>query len=317
MRKVIGIGETVLDIIFKNDKPVSALPGGSTFNAMISLGRSGVKTNFISETGNDRVGEHVINFMKDNGISAENVSVFSESKTPLALAFLDDQNNADYVFYKDHPHDQLEFSFPEVNRDDIVLFGSFFAVNPAVRSQVACFLDMAREHGAILYYDVNYRLAHKNELLKITPNLLDNLDYADIVRGSHEDFDVIYNMPDPDKVYHAEISFYCKKFICTQGNRPVEVRAEDNFRKSYSVADTKTVSTVGAGDNFNAGFIYGMLKNHITRDNIEEGFTEKQWDSLVESAQRFSSECCKDIYNYISPEFGERMKTEAQEQKEK
>jgi fructokinase len=93
-------------------------------------------------------GEHVINFMKDNGISAENVSVFSESKTPLALAFLDDQNNADYVFYKDHPHDQLEFSFPEVNRDDIVLFGSFFAVNPAVRSQVACFLDMAREHGS-------------------------------------------------------------------------------------------------------------------------------------------------------------------------
>jgi fructokinase len=56
MRKVIGIGETVLDIIFKNGKPVSALPGGSTFNAMISLGRSGVKTNFISETGNDRVG---------------------------------------------------------------------------------------------------------------------------------------------------------------------------------------------------------------------------------------------------------------------
>ena len=313
MRKVIGIGETVLDIIFKNGKPVSALPGGSTFNAMISLGRSGVKTNFISETGNDRVGEHVIDFMKDNGISTENVSVFSESKTPLALAFLDDQNNADYVFYKDHPHDQLEFSFPEVNRDDIVLFGSFFAVNPAVRSQVACFLDMARKHGAILYYDVNYRLAHKNELLKITPNLLDNLDYADIVRGSHEDFDVIYNMPDPDKVYHAEISFYCKKFICTQGHRPIEVRAEDNFRKSYSVADTKTVSTVGAGDNFNAGFIYGMLKNNITRDNIEEGFTEKQWDSLVESAQRFSSECCKDIYNYISPDFGKRMKKEAQE----
>ena len=313
MRKVIGIGETVLDIIFKNGKPVSALPGGSTFNAMISLGRSGVKTNFISETGNDRVGEHVIDFMKDNGISTENVSVFSESKTPLALAFLDDQNNADYVFYKDHPHDQLEFSFPEVNRDDIVLFGSFFAVNPAVRSQVACFLDMARKHGAILYYDVNYRLAHKNELLKITPNLLDNLDYADIVRGSHEDFDVIYNMPDPDKVYHAEISFYCKKFICTQGHRPVEVRAEDSFRKSYSVADTKTVSTVGAGDNFNAGFIYGMLKNDITRDHIEQGFTEKEWDSLVESAQRFSSECCKDIYNYISPDFGKRMKKEAQE----
>ena len=32
MRKVIGIGETVLDIIFKDDNPVSATPGGSVFN---------------------------------------------------------------------------------------------------------------------------------------------------------------------------------------------------------------------------------------------------------------------------------------------
>ena len=36
MRKVIGIGETVLDIIFKDNKPVEAVPGGSTFNAITS-----------------------------------------------------------------------------------------------------------------------------------------------------------------------------------------------------------------------------------------------------------------------------------------
>ena len=36
MRKVIGIGETVLDIIFKDNQPVSAVPGGSAFNAAIS-----------------------------------------------------------------------------------------------------------------------------------------------------------------------------------------------------------------------------------------------------------------------------------------
>ena len=36
---IVGIGETILDIIFKNDQPVAAVPGGSTFNALISLGR--------------------------------------------------------------------------------------------------------------------------------------------------------------------------------------------------------------------------------------------------------------------------------------
>ena len=37
MRKVIGIGETMLDIIFKDNKPIEAVPGGSTFNAIVSL----------------------------------------------------------------------------------------------------------------------------------------------------------------------------------------------------------------------------------------------------------------------------------------
>lgn len=41
MRKVIGIGETTLDIIFKNGQPISAVPGGSAFNAIISLGWAG------------------------------------------------------------------------------------------------------------------------------------------------------------------------------------------------------------------------------------------------------------------------------------
>lgn len=87
MRKVIGIGETVLDIIFKNGKPIEAVPGGSAFNAMISLGRSGINATFISEAGNDRVGDYVINFLKENGVNADNVNVFPDSKSPLSLAF--------------------------------------------------------------------------------------------------------------------------------------------------------------------------------------------------------------------------------------
>ena len=310
MRKVIGIGETVLDIIFKEGQPVSAVPGGSAFNAIISLGRCGVNSTFISEAGNDRIGDCVITFLKDNGVNADNVNIFPDSKSPISLAFLDENNNADYIFYKDHPHDQLEFVYPEVNPDDIVIFGSFFAINPVVRPQVAGFLEYAHNNGAILYYDVNFRSQHKDEIMKITPNLIENLEFADIVRGSHEDFDILYKKSDSDKVYNSEISFYCKKFICTRGSEPVSVRADNNFAKEYEVLKTDTVSTIGAGDNFNAGFIFGLLKNNVTRNDIDKGLSEKLWDSLISSGLSFSAECCKDIYNYVSCEFGEKMKFE-------
>ena len=56
MRKIIGIGETIMDIIFKNGQPTAAVPGGSVFNGLISLGRLGQNVTMITETGNDKVG---------------------------------------------------------------------------------------------------------------------------------------------------------------------------------------------------------------------------------------------------------------------
>ena len=307
-RKVIGIGETVLDIIFKNDQPVSAVPGGSVFNSLISLGRCGISASFISETGNDRVGRSILDFLDQNGVDNSCVNVYPESKSPLSLAFLNEQNDAEYIFYKDHPRDRLDFNYPDVQPDDIVLFGSYYAVNPVIRPQVVGFLDYARQRGAILYYDVNFRASHKNEVMKLTPNILENLEYADIVRGSTEDFEVMFRKSDPDVIYRTQIAFYTRRFICTSGAHPVELRAEDGLKKSYPVVATgKIVSTIGAGDNFNAGFAYGLIRYGITRSQIEAGLGEQQWDQLISCAQQFSADVCQSLGNSISSQFAHDM----------
>ena len=300
----------MLDIIFKNDQPISAVPGGSVFNGLISLGRAGVQTSLISETGNDRVGRRIVSFLEENGVDASNVNIHKDSKSPLSLAFLNDNNDAEYVFYKDHPHDRLDFDYPEVNSDDIVMFGSFYAVNPVIRPQVAGFLEYAKSHGAIIYYDVNFRSSHKSEVMKITPNMLENFEFCDILRGSREDFDVLFAKTDADSIYRNNISFYTRNFIMTQGAEPIELRANGGISKSYAVEPTETVSTIGAGDNFNAGFVYGLMKYGITRQQIMHGLATEQWDKLIASAQRFSAECCKSINNYISADFGATLKAE-------
>lgn len=307
MRKVIGIGETMLDIIFKNGKPIEAVPGGSTFNGIVSLGRAGVKTVFVSETGNDRVGEYVRDFLRDNNVDTSAINVFQETKSPVSLAFLDKDNNADYIFYRDQKHDHMDFAYPDIQKDDIVVFGSFYAVNPALRPQVSGLLEYARQRGAIIYYDVNFRKAHQADVMKVTPNLIDNLEYADIVRGSKEDFEVLYKKDSAERVYRAETSFYCKRFIYTDGPNPVSVFSNNGFHKEYAMPKTETESTIGAGDNFNAGFIYGMIKYGVTRDDVEQGLSEEVWDKLIATATAFSADCCKDIFNYISKEFGQQL----------
>ena len=310
MRRVIGIGETVLDIIFKGEQPIKAVPGGSAFNAIISLGRAGIPACFISETGNDRVGEWVKRFLRENGVDDSGICMYHNSKSPLSLAFLDENNNADYIFYKDHPHDQIEITCSDIKEGDVVVFGSFFAINPVVRPQVYAFLKNAHDNGAILYYDLNYRASHKNDMLRVTPNIIENLELADIVRGSDEDFEIMYGKKDADSVYKSEISFYTKKFIYTRGAQPLEVRAEGGFARQYPVPEVsgELVSTIGAGDNFNAGFVYGLFHENVTRADIERGLTAEQWDKLIGYGMKFSAEVCRSIDNYVSPEFCKQLR---------
>lgn len=299
MRKVIGIGETVLDIIFKENKPLAAVPGGSVFNGIISLGRRGVKCVFISETGKDKVGAMTREYMRENGVSDECVSDKRSGQSPLSLAFLDEKNDADYTFYKDYNSEGPAFTMPEIEKDDIVMFGSYYAVNPLLRPQIEALLKKAEEKGAIVYYDVNFRRSHAHEVVKLMPSILDNFEKTTILRGSHEDFGVMFGKEDADRVFKDHVAFYCRNFIMTRGAESVELRTKGGVTKSYAVPQIETVSTIGAGDNFNAGLVFGLLQNNIGKDDLDRGLTEEQWDALIASATDFSSKCCQQIGNSI------------------
>lgn len=303
MRKVIGIGETIFDIIFKNNQPTAAVPGGSTFNSVISLGRAGVPVTFISETGNDQVGENILSFMRENGVATDYVQVYPDGKSAVSLAFLDEQQNAQYIFYKDYPACRLEVDFPIINPDDVVIFGSYFALNPVLRNRVSEFLEYARSREAILYYDVNFRNTHVNEMMKLTPTIIENLEYADIVRGSEEDFCNMFRLTDADEIYKNKIAFYCPRFICTHGEGDVSLRTA-SISKEYEVPAINPVSTIGAGDNFNAGVVFSLLHHRIRRSDLEE-LTGHDWDRIIRCGIDFSSEVCMSLHNSISREFAE------------
>ena len=86
------------------------------------------------------------------------------------------------------PKQRLDVLFPKLEEDDIVMIGSYYALNPVLREKILELLDQAREKKAIIYYDPNFRSSHKNEAMKLAPTIIENLEYADIVRGSLEDF---------------------------------------------------------------------------------------------------------------------------------
>jgi len=303
-RKVYGIGETVYDIIFKNGKPVTGHPGGSTFNCMISLGRCGVNGAFISETGHDQIGNVIVKFLEDNNLSGQYVNQFEGGKSALSLAFLNENNDAVYDFYKDYPRQRLELELPVLNKDDILVFGSFFALNQAVRPIVKKLVQQANDAGAIIYYDPNYRSTHLPNRDELIDTLTENFRLSTVIRASDEDFGHIYpgfSLPD----VYKKTSKYCPNLICTANKNQVSLFT-NQVSAGYFVPEIEPVSTIGAGDSFNAGFVYALIKNKVSIDNIHN-LPEEVWRKLINTAIAFSAEVCMSYENYISWEFAGKL----------
>ena len=305
MRKIYAIGETLLDIIFKNGNPQAAKPGGAMLNSMVSLGRIGLPASLISEYGDDAIGQIIDKFLKDNGVETKNTDHFSNGNTALAIAVLNERNDASYTFYKKYPPKRLEMGFPLIKANDIILCGSIYAVTPEIRKKFVGFISGAGKNGAIVIYDPNFRKAHASELKKLKPMIIENMKMASMVRGSDEDFLNIFGTPDPDAAWKV-VRKYCKCMVYTDSSEGVYVRTE-TFTGKFPVKKIKPVSTIGAGDNFNAGMIAAIYTNKIKLTDLSV-MGEDKWKKVVSSGIEFASNVCMSWENYISEDFAAKYK---------
>lgn len=308
MRKVIGLGETIMDIIFKGQQPSAAVPGGSSFNSIISIGRCGIPAVFVGETGKDEVGQRIADFLKANHVQDDYLNMREDIKSALSLAFLNENNDANYLFYKQSPVCDVNAPRPNVKEGDIIQFGSFYAISPGTRDFMRSFLEYANQQQGILYYDLNFRRSHQHELEQLLPIIHENFKWTDIVRGSADDFDIMYGSRDAEFIYKEHIAPYCPIFICTHGSEGITVCTP--FKTlSFDVPTIQTVSTIGAGDNFNAGFIYGLIKHNIMKGHLAT-LSDDVWEKLIHCGKRFAANVCASVHNSIDIDFGKELQKE-------
>jgi fructokinase len=305
MRKIYAIGESLLDIIFKGNQPQTAKPGGSMLNSVVSVGRIGLPVYFISDYGIDETGNLVDSFLSANGVNTVFVNRYKNGNTSLALAFLDEKNDAHYTFYKNRPSGEKNIAFPDLDKDDIILFGSYYSIWPEIRKSFKQFIEVSRKRGALVIYDPNFRKSHASELPDLKPLIIENMRMADIVRGSNEDFKNIFNAGTPDKAFE-EIKDFCGVMVYTANTEGVFVRAP-SFNGSFKVRRIDPVSTIGAGDNFNAGMITSLFLQGIKTTRIPD-LNRGEWEKIISTAVDFATDVCLGYDNYISTGFAEEFK---------
>lgn len=299
--RVFTLGETVLDIILQPDGSARFCPGGSMLNSAVSLGRCGIPVEYIGTLSDDAVGQLIRSFLSDNGVATRYTNRDPGGKTTLALASLDENRDAHYTFYRQERKDQPRINCPDFEEKDLLLFGSFFALGDESREAVVRIAEEARKRGVLIVYDPNFRKPHLPELPRLLPRIRENIALADLVRASDEDCRLIFGTATPEEARLEVEAAGCNRLIYTMNRDGVQV-ITPRLTLSVPAIPLEPISTIGAGDAFNAGLIYSLILAGRTRNVLTE--TDSAfWKEAVTMGIRFASEVCRSFDNYVPASF--------------
>lgn len=296
-RIVYGFGEVVYDIIFKNGDMVYSQPGGSVLNTMMNIAYEGMGTEFIAEISCDRLGKLIRRRLKNQRVGAGYI-VDSQEATRLAVAYIDRYGNANYDFYGSRNNDAVSrFKMPEFRAGDIFVFASTAATLGRNRDYLKRVLKYAREKNVLVYYDPNVRMSAGNKTNYIR-NIIENISWSDILRGSYDDFQAVFGTMNKPDIWYIVKQIGVKILMITDGNEDVHFYSEyGNFTKKTK--ELNAVSTIGAGDAFNAGFVAALVRRGITKENMAKIKTS-DWQFCTGRGIERASKICVLLKNYHS-----------------
>lgn len=168
--QLVTLGEVLIDMfpaeVGRSLTDVSAFhpkPGGAPANVAVAAQRLGAPAAFIGKVGDDLFGHYLIDVLDRQGVETRGMRVDAKARTTMAIIALPDEHTAEFVFYRNPGADQ-RLRPDELDRDLLAStrafhFGSLSLTDEPVRSATQKAVALAREAGALISYDVNYRPA--------------------------------------------------------------------------------------------------------------------------------------------------------------
>jgi fructokinase len=150
------VGRRLVDVTAFSPKP-----GGAPANVAVAARRLGASSAFIGKVGEDFFGHHLKDVLAQEGVETRGLRFDHEARTTMAVIAMPDANTAEFVFYRNPGADQRlrpdELDLDLLRSAKAFHFGSLSLTDEPARSATIEAVRVAREAGALVSYDVNYR----------------------------------------------------------------------------------------------------------------------------------------------------------------
>ncbi len=251
--KVICYGEALWDVY-----PDSTIPGGAPMNVAIHLKNLGIDVEVISKIGDDKLGNDLLSFISQNGLSTDHITKDSNHPTGKVNVDINELGNASYEICNPSAWDYIELNHKIKNlllKTDIIVYGTLSSRNPISRET----LDYLLNTDAIKIIDVNLRPTYNDR--KIIEPLLYK---ADIIKLNDDEMYEIVSWSGKKLTENKAIEWFCSTYGCstlllTLGEKGAKAYSDGHSYK-HEGFKIKAIDTVGSGDSFLAAFIASIVE---------------------------------------------------------
>ncbi len=286
---VITYGRSSIDLYsqavgsrFEDIPGFHAFVGGSPLNIAVGCSRLGLKASLLSGVGRDKVGDFILNFLKNEHVATENVREIPGTRSSAVLLGIEPPDRFPLVYYRDNCADS-QINIDQVLRAGIEkaklleVSGTALNIEPS-RSGAFLAAEIARKNEVPVMLDLDFRADQWHDIRAFGVTARAFMRNVNIVLGTEEEILAAYLSDESQlSISHQQISapeikgdineaingilhLGVDALIIKTGSRGAVIYLPDGTIEKVPGFPVEVVNILGAGDAFAAGFIYGFLK---------------------------------------------------------
>lgn len=262
--QIICYGEVLWD-----NMPDMRRVGGAPLNVCYHLNRNGIRSQIVSQIGQDQDGWELLDALENLQVDTSHVLKSVEHPTSRVEVKILEDGAAEYDIVEHVAWDYMEYSEvvgQQIKEAYALVFGSLVARNERSRNTLFAYLDQAR----IAVYDVNLRPPFYDRelilsLIKRCHILKVNNDELDLVAGW---IGISETSEDQQLTGLLDAFPQLSEILLTKGSQGARYFSHQEDI-SCPAPKVEIVDTIGSGDSFLAAFLSKKIQGHTTKMAME------------------------------------------------
>ncbi|KQL33146.1 fructoselysine kinase [Bacillus sp. FJAT-25509] len=245
--RIVTVGDNCMDVYLANEK---VYPGGNPVNVAVYLKQLGADSSYIGWVGSDSFGDQMIKSIQSKGVDT---SFISKKIGKTAVTHVELVNNDRH--FRDYDEGVMaQFTLTNEEQEFIQ---THQLVHAGIWGHVEGYYPLFKQNGLLTAFDFSDQLEH--DLVKTLPGYVDYSFFSykkddEFIRGFLKDV----------KTQGSKVT------VATLGENGSLAFDGKHFYQ-FGVLEDNVVDTMGAGDSFIAGFLYGTLQGLSIQQCLELG----------------------------------------------